>query len=160
MLGEPGAHLGGGDREGGDGGDVGGGGALAHHDRERHVKGQFGEDLQRCADGQAVEGGQHRALDGVLDGHAGVVGVAAAHGGHRVGGAVAAQRGHVGGSGRPRDEPGGHHLAQRRLGERSLWAQVGDARHAPTLSAERGNPVPLRTKALRPPDREVKLGSP
>ena len=43
-------------------------------------------------------------------------------------------------------------LQQRRLGEGPFGSEIGDARHMPTLSAYRGNPIPLHLSLARTRD--------
>ena len=106
-------------------------GARPHQQRERHRQQHLAGDHQRLADRELVEGRRHRALDGVLDRHQRVVGLAAPD---RV------QRGGDAGLRLQLAAARGRERAQRGLGERAGRAEVGVAggrhsRHTPTLVA-------------------------
>ena len=136
---QPVPHLGGRDREGGHRAHVRGGCPGPDHDREGHVEGQLGEDLQPRPGGQAVQGRQYGSLDRVLDRHAGVVGVVGPD--RRQCG-----RGALGGDGHEvrcavvGDHALRRHPEQCRLGEGSFRSEVGDAGHVSTLSGRWPHP--------------------
>ena len=132
--GQPPPHLRRSDREGRQRTHIAGGTAGFDDNAERHIQRCLGEDLQRRTNRQAVQSGHHGSIDRVLDRHACVVGDAVSDCVQRRGSAVQWQPPQ---SIRPpvRNQVGGRHLEQRRLGEGPFGTEISDAGHTPTLMA-------------------------